>query len=145
MSTRREALYRVLDKLEGVRKAAPILVALLAVVEAALVLYSWPGSASASFTAPPAPYVQDYSAGYSFSFGRGSYAITLHPAGVSVNATVSCLLCGAGDGTVIKLRGLTHERTVTVHCDGGVYVTVNAVVPPFHEHVADVVVRRVGP
>lgn len=146
MSTSRERLYELLDRLEAVRKAIPLIVVLLAVLEAGLTLYAWPGEGSASFTAPPAPYLQDYSAGYSFDFGRGSYVVTLHPAGISVNATISCLLCNpGGSGNTITLRNLTHERTITIRCDGGVYVTVNAVIPPFHEHVADVVVRRVGP
>ncbi len=145
MSTRREKLYELLDKLERVRKAIPLIIVLIAVLETCVVLYMWPGSASEVFTAPPAPYVQDFSSEYTFNFGRGTYEVIVRPAGIPVNVGVSCLLCGSGRTEDVWLSNVTRVKSVTLSCNGGVFVTISAVVPPFHEKVAEVVVKRVAP
>ena len=141
----KERLYGLLDRLEKVRKALPLIVVLIAVMVACVVLYTWPGSASKTFTAPPAPYTQSYVSSYSFSFGRGTYEVIVRPAGIPVNVGVSCQLCSSSKPKGIELSNVTDVKSITLSCNGGVLVTVSAVVPPFHEKVAEVVVKRVAP
>lgn len=131
---------------EAVRSLIPIITVVIAVAVASTVLYFWPGSARESLTAPPAPYTQVLTSGYSFSFGRGVYDVIIKPLGSKLNVTLSCAYCVKGRNTSVKellnVEGVTEVR---IWCKNGIFVRIEAIVPPFHEHVADVVVRRVAP
>jgi len=134
---------RVYEALLRARAAAPLIVVAVAVALAAWVMYSWPGSASAVLTAPPAPYRQVLSSGQVFAFGKGVYEVVVRSYGPALNVSVACGYCGGGKP--VRLHGVTGVAAVRIRCLGEVVVRVRAVIPPFHRRVAEVVVRRVAP
>ena len=133
-------------RLRVARTLAPAVVLAVAVITALAVLHMWPGTVRESLTAPPAPYTQVLSTGYSFSFGRGVYDVVIEPHGTKLNATLTCLYCISGrNASIKKLTNVDEVTEVSMRCRYGLALSINALVPPFHEHVADVVVRRATP
>ncbi len=128
------------------RLLVPVIAVIAAVAAATAVLYAWPGCVRESLSAPPAPYTQVLSTGYSFSFGRGVYDVVIEPHGSRLNVTLTCVYCVGGRNASVKqlinVEGVTEVR---MRCRFGLMLSIKALVPPFHEHVADVVVKRVAP
>lgn len=133
-------------RLRAARTLAPAAVLAVAVIIMLAVLHAWPGTVRESLTAPPAPYTQVLTTGYTFSFGRGVYDVVIEPHGSRLNVTLTCVYCVEGrNASIKKLINVDEVTEVSMRCRYGLALSINALVPPFHEHVADLVVRRATP